>query len=200
MTPSKPLPERIRRSALVAPRRRRLRQLELLVVLLVFLVVVASACRGVAAAFARLRRRRAGPKSSRSRCFFGSFANGSIGIDAVGLARASRSLPCTSLRSPRAHGAIAPPSSDFAVVGHDQARIEVVGRAEPLAVRARAVRRVERERARRHLRHRDAADHAGQPAREQLIAALERVDDDDVVGERERRPRATRPGGARCPT
>ena len=72
------------------------------------------------------------------------------------------------------------------LVRHDEARIEVVGGAEALTVRARAVRRVERERARRHLGHRDAADDAGQPPREQLIAALERVDDDDLVGEVER--------------
>ena len=48
------------------------------------------------------------------------------------------------------------------------------------------MRRVERERARRHLRHADAAHDAGELAREQPIAAVERVDDDDVAGEAER--------------
>ena len=72
------------------------------------------------------------------------------------------------------------------LVGHDAIRIEVVHRAEPLALRTRAVRRVERKRARRHLGHADAALDAGELARKQPIAALERVDDDDVVREIER--------------
>ena len=59
-------------------------------------------------------------------------------------------------------------------------------RAQALAFGARAVRRVERERARRHLGHADAALDARQPAREQPVAAVERVDDDDVVGEVQR--------------
>ena len=58
------------------------------------------------------------------------------------------------------------------LVRHQTGRIEVVDRAEALAVRAGAVRRVERERPRRHLRHADAAIGAGQPAREQPIAAV----------------------------
>ena len=45
------------------------------------------------------------------------------------------------------------------------------------------MRRVERKRARRHLRNADAAVRARHPARKQPVAALERVDDDDVVGE-----------------
>jgi hypothetical protein len=64
--------------------------------------------------------------------------------------------------------------------------IEVDHRAEPLTLDAGAVRRVEREGARRHLGHAQAAVHARQPAGEQPIAPLERVDDDDVVGEIER--------------
>ena len=43
-------------------------------------------------------------------------------------------------------------------------------RAEPLALLARAVRRVEREGARRHLGHADAAVDAREPPREQAIA------------------------------
>ena len=78
---------------------------------------------------------------------------------------------------------MAPSSERLGLVGHDAIRIEVVHRAEALALGARAVRRVERKRARRHLGHADAALDAGQLAREQPIAALERVDDDDVVGE-----------------
>ena len=71
-------------------------------------------------------------------------------------------------------------------VGHEPMGIEVDHRAEPLAVRARAMGRVEREGARRHLRHADAALHARQPARKQPIGLVERVDDDDVVGEVQR--------------
>src|SRR6185436_8962308 len=66
-------------------------------------------------------------------------------------------------------------------------RIEVDRRAEALARRARAMRRVERERARRHLRHAEPAVHARQPAREEAVRPLERVDDDDVLGEVEGR-------------
>ena len=68
-------------------------------------------------------------------------------------------------------------------VRHEAVRVEVDVGAEPLAVRARAVRRVEREGARRHLGHADTAIDAGQPAGEQPVALLERVDDDDVLGE-----------------
>ena len=48
------------------------------------------------------------------------------------------------------------------------------------------MRRVERERPRRHLGHAQPAIHARQPAREQPIPAVQRVDDDDVVGQVER--------------
>ena len=89
----------------------------------------------------------------------------------------------TSFLSPRAHGAIAPSCERQRFVGHQPRRVEVVDGAEPLALGAGAVRRVEREGARRHLGHADAAIRAGQPPREQPIAAVERVDDDDVVGQ-----------------
>ncbi len=69
------------------------------------------------------------------------------------------------------------------LVGHEPRRIEVVHRPQSLAFLAGAVRRVERERPRRHLRHADAAVGARQPPREQPIAAVQRVDDDDVVGQ-----------------
>ena len=49
------------------------------------------------------------------------------------------------------------------------------------------MRRVERERARRHLGHAQPAVDAGEPAREQAIAGLVRVDDDDVFGQIEGR-------------
>ena len=78
----------------------------------------------------------------------------------------------TSLRSPRVHGAIAPPMQRLRIVGNDEPRIEIVGGARALAIGTGAVRRVERERARRHFRHRDAAADTGEAAREQLIAAL----------------------------
>ena len=72
------------------------------------------------------------------------------------------------------------------IVGYESRGIEIVDRAQPLAVRARAVRRVEGKGARRHLRHADTAVGAGQPPGEQSIAAVERVDDDDVVRKIER--------------
>ena len=123
-----------------------------------------------------------GPNSRRSRCFFGSLPNGvSSAMPNVSdnVASASR----TSLRSPRAHGAMAPSVSDLVGIGHDARRVEVPRRAQPLAGRARAVRRVERERARRHLGHADAAVDARHLAREQPVAFVEAVDDDDVVGQ-----------------
>ena len=48
------------------------------------------------------------------------------------------------------------------------------------------MRRVERERARTHLGHADTAIDAGQAPRKQPVAALQRVDDDDVIGQAER--------------
>ena len=71
------------------------------------------------------------------------------------------------------------------VVRHDARRVEVPGRAEALAGGAGALRRVEREGARRHLGHAQAAGRAGHPPREQAIAVVEGVDDDDLVGQLE---------------
>jgi hypothetical protein len=48
------------------------------------------------------------------------------------------------------------------------------------------VRGVERKGARRHLRHADATEGAGEAAREQPVATVVGVDDDDVFGEIER--------------
>ena len=98
--------------------------------------------------------------------------------------------PCPTARSRRRAATWSRPAR--------RARIEVLGRAEALTLGAGAVRRVERERARRHLRHAQTADHAGQLAREQPVAAIERVDDDDVAGEARARLRPIRPAGARC--
>ena len=72
------------------------------------------------------------------------------------------------------------------LVWHKARGIEVVHGAKPLAVRTRAVRRVEGEGPGRHLRHADAAVGACEPPGKQAIAAVERVDDDDVVGEVQR--------------
>src|SRR6185295_10468968 len=69
------------------------------------------------------------------------------------------------------------------LVGDYALRIEIDHRPEALAAGAGAVRRVEGERARRHLRHAQAAVDAGQPSRKQPIAAFVGVDDDDVAGE-----------------
>ena len=68
-------------------------------------------------------------------------------------------------------------------IGHDTGRIEVPRRAQTLARRARAMWRVEGKRARRHLGHADAAVDARHLAREQPVALVEAVDDDDVVGQ-----------------
>ena len=125
--------------------------------------------------------------------------NGASGIDAVG-ARQRHDRLFTSLRSPRAHGRDRAAEQRLRLVRHDQPWHRSRRWRRAPDSRARAVRRVERERPRRHLRHRDAAVDAGQPPREQLVAALERVDDDDLVGERRAPSRATRTGDARCPT
>ena len=71
-------------------------------------------------------------------------------------------------------------------VGHEPRGIEVVYGAQPLTVRARAMRRVEGKGARRHLGHADAAIGARQASREQPIPAVVGVDDDDVLGELQR--------------
>ena len=71
-------------------------------------------------------------------------------------------------------------------VWHKAARIEVDQRTESLTVETRAVRGIEREGARRHLGHADAAVHARETSREQAVAVVEGVDDDDVVGEAQR--------------
>ena len=83
-------------------------------------------------------------------------------------------------------GGDGPVEERFRLVRHHEPRIEVVGRAQPLAALAGTVRRVEREGPRRHLRHRQPARDAGQLAREELIARLERVDDDDLVRQAQR--------------
>ena len=84
---------------------------------------------------------------------------------------------------PRRDGAV---GERLRFVRHDALRIEIHHRAQPLTIRAGAVRRVERKGARRHLRHAQPAIDAGQLAREEPIAAVVRVDDDDVVGQVER--------------
>ena len=71
-------------------------------------------------------------------------------------------------------------------VRHQALRIEVPRGAQALTRRARAVRRVEREGARRHLRDAHAAGDARQAPGEQPIATVERVDDHNLVGECQR--------------
>jgi hypothetical protein len=71
-------------------------------------------------------------------------------------------------------------------IRHQACRIEVVDRAEPLALGARAVRRIERERARRHLGHADAAIGTRQAPREQPVSTIQRINHHDVVCEVER--------------
>ena len=125
-------------------------------------------------------------RRSRSRFFAAACANGTVEVDAeVALQRLQRfahqlavALAPTARSRRRRATAIRRARSARGSKSYD--------RAEALAVRAGAVRRVERERARRHLRHAEAAVDARQPPREQPVAAVERVDDDDVVGEVER--------------
>ena len=81
---------------------------------------------------------------------------------------------------PRRDGAV---GQRLGLVGHDPARIEVHGGPEALAIRAGAVRRVERKGSRRHLRHAQPAVDTREAPREQPVSLVERVDDDDVVGE-----------------
>ncbi len=149
------------------------------------------------ASLGRVRRRAGAPNSTMSRCFFGSLPNGTCG-SMPNVRCSPSSISAIRRRSPFAHGAIAPPRERLRVVRHDAAGIEIVDRAEALAVRARAVRRVERKRARRHLGNADAADRTGHAPREQPIAAVERVDDDDVVGELEREVDRIATAAARC--
>ncbi len=80
---------------------------------------------------------------------------------------------------------MAPLGQRLRVVRHHARRVEVPRRAEALAGRAGALRRVEREGARRHLGHAQAAGGAGHAAREQPVAAVQGVDDDDLVGQLE---------------
>ena len=103
--------------------------------------------------FEAFLRRAVPPNSSTSRALRGSLRERHGEIDAEVAATAPAALRAPACDRPCAHGAIAPSASDFALVRHDALRIEIDHRAEPLAVRAGAVRRVERERARRHLRH-----------------------------------------------
>ena len=70
--------------------------------------------------------------------------------------------------------------------GMIRAEVEVVNRAEPLTRLTGAMRRVERKRARAHLRNADAARRTRHPPREQPVAAVQRVDDDDVFGSAQR--------------
>ena len=116
-------------------------------------------------AFLLARRRlarRAGAGRARRRtgcraCFFGSLPNGSVEIDAEDPAERAERLAHQLACRPCAHGAIAPSASDSDSSGTTRAGSKSYTRAQPLALRAGAVRRVERERARRHLRHADAA-------------------------------------------
>ena len=117
----------------------------------------------------------AGPNSTRSRCFFGSLPNGTVGSMPWYVAIACDGVahhPLVAL-APRRDRAV---DERLGLIRHDALRIEVPRRAETLALGTGAMRRVERERARRHLGHAQAADDAGELAREQPVAAVERVD------------------------
>ena len=141
---------------------------------------------GAAGSAAALRTPCPAPNSSTSRAFRGSLRERHVQIDAeVARQRLQRlAAPACGRPAPTARSRRRPATSISS--GTTRCGSKSIDRAEPLAVGARAVRRVEREGARRHLGHAQAAVDAGQPPREQPIAAVERVDDDDVVGEIER--------------
>jgi hypothetical protein len=91
-----------------------------------------------------LSRPRRGPNRIRSRCFFASFENGVSGSKPNACdSFASRPAELAIAMGPRGDGAA---GERFRIVGHDQPRIEVVGRSKPWQIGARAVRRVERRR------------------------------------------------------
>ena len=72
-------------------------------------------------------------------------------------------------------------------VGNEQVGVDLLLRAEPGAARAGAVRRVEREDPRLELGQRDAVLGAGEPLGVRAaLAALEQVDHDEPLGERDR--------------
>jgi hypothetical protein len=116
--------------------------------------------------------------------FLRQLAERQVGIDAVCLRDRSDGF-LHQLAIPARPGCDCATKQRLRVVGNDEPRIEIVSRAQTLTVGTRPVRRVEREGAWGHLRHRDAAYHAGQFAREQLVAAFEGVDDDDLVRKRQ---------------
>ncbi len=155
--------------------------LEFLIILLVF---VAQDGRGGGSrrAFRRPCRRRRRAQQQQLTMLLRQLGEGHLGIEAEHLRqredRLAHELPVA------AHpGRNRAAEERLRLVRNDEAGIEIVGGPEALAIRAGAVGRVERERPRRHFRHRDAAVHARQPPREELIAPFVGVDDDDVVGQ-----------------
>ena len=72
-------------------------------------------------------------------------------------------------------------------IGHEQRRVDLVARADAAALGARAVRIVEREHARRHLRKRDAAVRAREALGEHERRPVDHVDLHDALGELQRR-------------
>ena len=115
----------------------------------------------------------------------GELSEGNVGIDAEDAGQRQNRLAhelAIAARPGRNRAA----EQRLRLVGHDQPRVEVVRRTEPLTVGTGAVRRVERERPRRHLGHGNAAGDARQPTRKELIASVIRIDDDDLVGEVQR--------------
>ena len=131
---------------------------------------------------ARSRPVRGSGPNETGRVVFGSLQNGRVQIDPEVAAECHERVADQLLVSPRPRG-----DRSFRqrqpLVWNDARRIEVVNGAEALTLRARAVRRVEGERARGHLGHADPALRARQPPGEEPIAAFERIDHHDVVGE-----------------
>ncbi len=72
-------------------------------------------------------------------------------------------------------------------IGDEQVGVDLLLVAEPGAARAGAVRRVEREDPRLELGQPDAVERAREPLREGQRLAVDHVDHDEPVGERERR-------------
>ena len=105
-----------------------------------------------------------------------------VEIDAEA-ARQARQRPLDELPVAAGPGLDGPAGQGQGIVGDDPRGIEVLHGAEPVAGGTGAVRRVEREGPRRHLRDADAALDAGHAPREQPVAPAQRVDDHDVVGQ-----------------
>ncbi len=128
----------------------------------------------------------AGAVEEETALLLGQFGPRRLGIDVEGLRDrlddlldpAVRHLPVREQR---------PLGDGDALVGHDEARVDLARRAEAVAGRAGAVRAVEAEHAGLDLGQRDAAVHAGELLAEGERRAVDDLDLDETLGELRRR-------------